>query len=419
MPHGRLRPLTGAREHRLGAVSEAAVARLSLSARPNLQSAARTEKEVKKASESAEKKMRAVTKGGKMRIYWTIVALAVISLCAIPRPLLAYFGTLPPHAVLPTEAQCNGAVPRNSWEPRPENAPANNTVPSAAELAPFYAQPINFPDGPPASDFQRVDGNFTGTTDEILQWASCKWGMDVEVMRAQAFAESNLSAYTVGDFRTDYSDCTAGDWYGWQAAQGYCWQTYGLLQVKADSFNVWPMAWDSNAFNADFRGAYFRACMNGDISYYTDLTPVAGYPTYPNGNTDEMMWGCVGAWYDGGWYDANSLSYIATIKASAATLPWLYMTGPSASLQILSPTAGQVVSGSVAVSIALNQGDPGACYACFSLDGVFQTCWPAAGPFNLNTNNYVLNGHHQVQVDSYSCYGEPYYHAGVNITVEN
>jgi hypothetical protein len=292
-------------------------------------------------------------------------------------------------------------------------------VPSAAELAPFYAQPINFPDGPPASDFQGVDGNYTGTTDEILQWAACKWGMDVEVMRAQAFQESELSPYTTGDFRTDYSECTAGDWDGWQAGLGYCWQTYGLLQVKADSFNVLPMAWDSTAFNADFRGAYFRACMNGDVTYYADQTPVVGYPIYPNGDTNAMMWGCVGAWYSGGWYDANALIYIARIQDSVATLPWLDMTGPSPSLQILSPASGQAVSGNVPVEIALNQGDPGVCYACLSIDGMFQTCAPAVGPFNWNTKNYVLDGHHQIQVDSYSCDGDPYYHAGIDITVDN
>ena len=27
--------------------------------------------------------------------------------------------------------------------------------------------------------FRRVTGNFTGTTDEIIQWAACKWGFNV------------------------------------------------------------------------------------------------------------------------------------------------------------------------------------------------------------------------------------------------
>ena len=33
-------------------------------------------------------------------------------------------------------------------------------------------------------------GNFTGTTDEIIQWAACKWGFDEDTLRAQVAKES-------------------------------------------------------------------------------------------------------------------------------------------------------------------------------------------------------------------------------------
>ena len=36
----------------------------------------------------------------------------------------------------------------------------------------------------------RVDGNFTGTTDEILQWGACKWGFDEDLVRAIAATET-------------------------------------------------------------------------------------------------------------------------------------------------------------------------------------------------------------------------------------
>jgi autotransporter family porin len=36
----------------------------------------------------------------------------------------------------------------------------------------------------------RVTGNFTGTTDEIIQWAAHKWGIDEDVVRSVATAES-------------------------------------------------------------------------------------------------------------------------------------------------------------------------------------------------------------------------------------
>ena len=36
-------------------------------------------------------------------------------------------------------------------------------------------------------------GNFTGTTDEIIQWAACKWGFDENTLRAQVAKESYWS----------------------------------------------------------------------------------------------------------------------------------------------------------------------------------------------------------------------------------
>ena len=310
---------------------------------------------------------------------------------------------------------------KSAWEPRPENTQSNNSVPSAAELTSFHAQPLNFIDGPPAADFQTVDGNYTGTTDMIIRWAACKWGIDEDILRAQAFEESTWSAYTTGDLRTTLSACQAGAWDGWQSVQGYCWQSYGLTQIKVASFNAWPMAWDSTAFNADFRGAYFRACMNGDISYYYSMVPSPGYPTYPNGTADQMSWGCMGSWYSGGWYDAGALNYISTLQSKVTAKPWLAMpASPGPSLSIVSPANNQTVSSTVTVSINLDQGDPKACYACLSLDGVFQTCNPAVGPWTWDTTIHVLNGHHAIQVDAYACAGgNPNYHAAVDVNVSN
>ena len=37
---------------------------------------------------------------------------------------------------------------------------------------------------------RRVDGAFTGTTDEIFQWAACKWGLADNLLRAIAVRES-------------------------------------------------------------------------------------------------------------------------------------------------------------------------------------------------------------------------------------
>lgn len=331
-----------------------------------------------------------------------------------------YFGTLPPHSALPSEATCAQSVPKSSWEPRPENTAANHQKPTLAQLTAFYANPLNFIDGPPASDFQAVDGNYAGTTDMIIRWAACKWGLDENVLRAQAFEESTWSAYTTGDFAASPLSCAAGLWNGWQGT-GYCYQSYGITQMKMMSFNAWPAAWNSTSFNLDFRGAYWRACMNGDVSYYYDQVPTSGYPTYPNGNTSQMSWGCIGSWFSGSWYDSAALSYIATIQTLNNSKPWQALpSGTSSSLTLLSPASGSTISGMTTINIGLDQNDPRACYACLSIDGVHQTCTPAIGPWTWNTDNYVLNGHHAIQVDAYTCSGTgPNYHVGAMVTVAN
>ena len=36
-----------------------------------------------------------------------------------------------------------------------------------------------------------VSGNFVGSTDEIIQWAAWKWGVDEDVIRSVAVTESD------------------------------------------------------------------------------------------------------------------------------------------------------------------------------------------------------------------------------------
>jgi len=337
------------------------------------------------------------------------------------RPAHAYFPTLSAHSVLPSEVLCSSLIKTTSWEPRPENAPANKYIPSVPELAAFHAEPLNFIDGPPNADFTRVDGNYSGTTDMIIRWAACKWGMDENLLRAQAFWESTWTSTAVGDLSTNQANCAAGAWNGWQP-QDYCWESYGITQVKVLSYNAWPMAWTSSAFNLDFRAAYWRACMNGDVLYYYWDVPSSGYPAYSaSGNTSQMQWGCIGSWYSGEWYDPAALSYIADIENLYNTRPWRALPAVSSpALSIITPAPDQIISGPVNISIHLNQTNPKACYACLSLDGVHQTCTPATGPWSWNTTQNVLNGIHSIQVDAYNCSGGgPNYHAGINVTVAN
>ncbi len=71
----------------------------------------------------------------------------------------------------------------------------------------------------------RVTGNFKGTTDEIIQWGACKWGIDEDIVRAMAIGESNWRMSQLGDYVSDPAKC----------ASGYttpCPTSFGILQVK-------------------------------------------------------------------------------------------------------------------------------------------------------------------------------------------
>ena len=258
----------------------------------------------------------------------TIILLASVALgvreASSAGPM--HFPNLAPGAALPGGAQCAAWVKSSpaASEVRPENSAANMTIPTADELAAFHARPL-FSASAPASDFALVDGNFTGTTDQILRWAACKWGIDEDVFRAQAWEESKWKQSAAGDERNDPNLCHAGAWNGWDGTS--CKQSYGILQVKVYDYNTWPEARDSTAFNADFRAAQHRACMNGDIHYLSERTPLPPYPTYPTSDPDLATWGCIGNWFSGGWYDQGANNYISHVKQSLAARPWTQLGG--------------------------------------------------------------------------------------------
>jgi Bacterial Ig domain/Abnormal spindle-like microcephaly-assoc'd, ASPM-SPD-2-Hydin len=325
-----------------------------------------------------------------------------------------HFGTLAPHAKLPTGAQCAQIIAESSFEPRPENATANHTVPTPAQLRSFHARPT-FGRSIPRRDFATVNGKFTGTTDMILRWAACKWGIDEDVARAVAVNESNWSTYHAGDLATTQSQCSAGGWNGWTGS--FCYQSYGIMQVRVFDYNAWPMARDSVPFNADFWGAHVRACMNGDDKPLGSETPSPGYPTYPNGNTDQMLWGCVGQWFSGDWYDSGALTYIGHVRTILGNKPWLgWWSSPSPNnVSISSPSDGATVSGLVSVTAEVGSSVSS---TDFFVDGEFMGSGPPLS-FHWDTTTNVLNGAHSISVDARDGTGAIIGHAFVNVMVSN
>jgi autotransporter family porin len=181
------------------------------------------------------------------------------------------FSTLPPGSALPTGAECAQRV-RPAAEIRPENSTRNHTRGTGPNSRNDW------------SGFQRVDGNFTGTTDEILQWAACKWGIDEDIVRAQIVKESN--------------------WY--QSAIGDNGESFGLGQVRITAHGTaFPNAVNSSAYNVDYTYASWRACYEGVYTWLNQPQNSTGV-TYVAGD----VWGCVGLWFSGRWYDQGALNYI-------------------------------------------------------------------------------------------------------------
>jgi len=79
------------------------------------------------------------------------------------------------------------------------------------------------------------------------------------------------------------------------------------------------MSRDDTAFNAEYTYRSIRGCYEGLANYLYDRTPVAGYPRYHPGD----IWGCVGWWYSGSWYDQGALAYIKSIKMYLTNKQWL------------------------------------------------------------------------------------------------
>ncbi len=251
----------------------------------------------------------------KPRMLWHYVASLYMSAPAASS-ITGGFTTLPPGAVLPSEQDCAAHLHRASWEPRPDNATANHRVPTQEQIAQLTPWGLAIGVDPKADALRKqITGNYTGTTNEILQWVACNWGIDENIVRAEAVVESNWHQSQLGDHTTDQSLCPPATWDG----RG-CYQSYGVLQLKYYYFqSAWPMSRYDSAFNAEYVYGIIRTCYEGWTTYLNDRTPLPGYPRYHAGD----IWGCLGRWYSGGWYDQGAIDYIHLVKTALANKDWL------------------------------------------------------------------------------------------------
>ncbi len=152
----------------------------------------------------------------------------------------------------------------------------------------------------------RINGNFTGTTQEILRWAACKWGVDQNMVFAQAAVESWWRQTTKGDWES--GGCPPGHGPGVDGQPGLCPQSWGILQNRYPyEKSSWPGIAKSTAMNADTAYGIWRACFDG---YETWLNTVEHGQTYKAGDA----WGCIGRWFAGRWHTQPARQYVAKVR---------------------------------------------------------------------------------------------------------
>lgn len=260
--------------------------------------------------------------------------------------------TLPPAAILPTDAMCAARV---TAAPKLENRPSNAIYNQAIGKA----LPNFFTGSDPRANSiiaAHISGNFTGSTEDILRWGACKWGLDENVVKAMAAQESqwqqarrynvsNLvgaqaSAAAYGNTLTYHpsTNCATNSMPGASltpvalpvplpiaqpqgsgAATANCSRDWGILQVNYEQFpRAWPEAEASTAMNVDIALAIVRACYEGYETWLASKPLPSGAMPYQAGNLSY----CVGRYNSGLWYDANAVQYLNRINAELTAKTW-------------------------------------------------------------------------------------------------
>jgi hypothetical protein len=231
------------------------------------------------------------------------------------QPPVDYLGLVPPGAVLPSDTDCAARV-----RSAPEVRHNQNAVPNRFGDVPNQTRGVAgaWRDGDPAKApfTARVTGNFVGTTDEIIQWASCKWGIDEDVARAQIAIESWWDqANSLGDWSSIASRCDPRFPLG-SVGGNRCPESLGLGQTRYPYMqSAFPHAYDSSAYNLDVTYAIWRSCFEGTETW---LNTVERGRTYAAGD----MWGCVGRWFAGRWYTQRAVEYISAVQDYLSRRIW-------------------------------------------------------------------------------------------------
>lgn len=208
--------------------------------------------------------------------------------------------------VAPGEPLPTGRVCRAAVKPTREHKPVNrkfNSVPGA-------------PGKLKGRFLARVDGDFTGTTDEILQWGACKWGLPADMVRAQAIVESFWKMTQLGDWTPHRNRCAPGHATTAAERPGECAESLGILQVRYPyHYETFPEAAISTAYNVDYALAVWRSCYEGEEKWLRNQPPNSDY------RPGDAL-GCFGRWASGGWYSPWAREYMRRVLTALRERKW-------------------------------------------------------------------------------------------------
>jgi autotransporter family porin len=190
-----------------------------------------------------------------------------------------------------SDAAAASRVHSPGWEPRPENNEDNQRVPTSSELKLFHEQ-----NQEPYSKW--VNGDYRGSTDQIIQWAAYKWGLNPDLLRSVAAVETWWYMSYVGDEGT----------------------AFGLFQVRTPYHCQGPVVCglfrDDTAFNADYYASIIRSYYDGQQGW---LNTVSGNgQAYRGGD----IWGAIGYWATGRWHVPGGEAYVNQVKEDLAQRVW-------------------------------------------------------------------------------------------------
>lgn len=239
-----------------------------------------------------------------------------------PPPPRGYFTVLRPvsaYASLPNDEAAADKVQVSTWEPRYDNNLYNYTIPPGLSLRP--QDPATRAYDPRWNKYilGRITGDFSGTTDEVFQWAAVKWGLPDNLLRSIAYMESGWHQSNFGDYVTNLAECPRG--YNTSP----CPVTFGIVGTKSTSWpGIFPWNRDSTAAAVDVLGGWLRGCYEGWV-WWLRQHGNRSHGAYHAGD----IWGCVGAWDSGNWHDGmpanprTGQGYIARARHWYNVRPWL------------------------------------------------------------------------------------------------